>query len=115
MTEFVNLFLSRADVQALDIVIDGIPVPDLRDEYLAVSPPFGMDLPDANIFGLPSGLIEPAVAGGWGVVVQPPATGAHEIEVTARIDIAPVFELPGPQLLEVGALYRISVVAPYPG
>ncbi|HVU51876.1 MAG TPA: hypothetical protein VHL80_14365 [Polyangia bacterium] len=68
--------------------IDGVPVNDPQ-QYLELSIPFAIHLPEDNIFGVtaadvPHLLLAPAVDEGYYLYLKPLAPGAHTIHFTAE-------------------------------
>ncbi len=104
-----------ATTSELHATIDGISVPDMFQHRL-MSPVYSYILPDANnlktvLYGHPiSGLIDPEIADGYWVMVEPLAPGVHVLNwggsldlfnyrqnITAIITIVPI---PLPQRIE---------------
>jgi hypothetical protein len=62
----------------LEASINGVPVQNLSG-YRVQSPVFSVILPEAAIFGLPSGTFEPNVSDGYHLMLEPLSAGEHTI------------------------------------
>jgi hypothetical protein len=58
--------------------IDGVAVTNIG-AYLVESPPFSLVLEDGNVLGAPSGVYQPAVAGGIHLLLAPLSQGDHVV------------------------------------
>jgi hypothetical protein len=90
----VNTFLDGVSV--LEAELDGVPLRDLF-RYRAESPEGGfvLTLPPDNLFGAPAGDYEPAVSGGYYLMLTPLSVGKHELHFRAVVGDpdAPAFEI----------------------
>jgi hypothetical protein len=67
--------------QVLDVVIDGVPVQNVRD-YRASSPePFSVTYPENSVVGVPAGTYFPQVADGYWLMLAPLPKGAHTVTI----------------------------------
>ncbi len=67
--------------EVLDVTIDGMSVPNVRD-YRASSPkPFALKYPDNSVTGVPKGKYSPQVTDGYWLMLEPLPEGEHEIRI----------------------------------
>ena len=72
---------AATSVQTMEVLIDGVPVQDIR-HFRAISPDsFSVTLPGDNVTGLPAGTYSPHVADGYWLMIAPLAAGTHTISV----------------------------------
>lgn len=65
----------------LEVLIDGVPVQNLRD-YRASSPgAFSITYPENSVTGLPAGTYYPQVADGYWLMLAPLSSGQHTIQM----------------------------------
>jgi hypothetical protein len=65
----------------LDVIIDGVPVQNVR-AYRASSPePFSITYPENSVVGVPSGTYFPQVADGYWLMLAPLSKGQHTIQL----------------------------------
>lgn len=67
--------------QVLDVIIDGVPVQNVRD-YRARSPePFSVTYPENSVVGVPAGTYFPQVADGYWLMLAPFPKGVHTVSI----------------------------------
>jgi len=67
--------------EILNVMIDGLPVPDVR-RYRGASPePFSITYPENSVTEVPAGTYSPNVSDGYWLMIAPLSRGTHEIRV----------------------------------
>ena len=63
----------------MEVVVDGVPVPNLREKVRVKSEVFAVALPSDNLFGLDARTYSPAIDDGLYVMLRPLSVGPHTV------------------------------------
>ena len=64
-------------VTSLEVVVDGVPVPNLREKFRVKSGVFAVALPSDDLFGLDARTYSPAIDDGFYVMLRPLSAALH--------------------------------------
>ena len=66
-------------VTSLEVVVDGVPVPSLREKFRVKSEVFAVALPSDNLFGLDARTYSPTIDDGFHVMLRPLSVGPQTV------------------------------------
>jgi hypothetical protein len=93
-------------VTLLSVVVDGVPVPKLREKFRVKSEVFAVTLPADNLFGITPGTYSPAIDDGYYVMLKPLSVGPHTLHFEGASAGCPL--IGGP--FSVDVTYDITIV-----
>jgi hypothetical protein len=87
--------------------IDGTNIPNVQKFYF-VTPPYSIEFPEGNVWGVPSQKTQ-SMVGGWTIIVKPLPVGEYEIVFGAEksSDIAGISQ----PAFSIEAVYNLKVIA----
>jgi hypothetical protein len=93
-------------VTLLSVVVDGVPVPKLREKFRVKSEVFAVTLPADNLFTIDPGTYSPAIDDGFYVMLKPLSVGPHTLHFMGASAGCPLIGSP----FSVDVTYDLTIV-----
>lgn len=93
-------------VTFLSVVVDGVPIPKLREKFRVKSEVFAVTLPVDNLFGIDPGTYSPTIDDGYYVMLKPLSVGPHTLHFEGASAGCPLIGSP----FSVDVMYDITIV-----